>query len=95
MFTKLYRINIQQGNVVTEAMLSQLKPDLSKEQVIYIMGPPVIKNSFNDNRWNYIHVIVRGNDPEERTLITLFFKDEKLVRVGGDFPPDVLGTAKY
>lgn len=92
---KLYRINIQQGNVVTESMLSKLKPNLSKEQVLYIMGPPVIKNSFNGNRWDYVHVIIRGSNPEEKTLVTLHFQEDKLIRVEGDLPPEVLGTAKY
>ena len=76
-------------------MISKLKSNLTKEQVVYIMGSPVIKNSFNEDRWDYIHVVVRGSQPEEKKLITLYFQDNLLVKVEGDLPPGVIGSAKY
>ncbi|MEE8060151.1 MAG: outer membrane protein assembly factor BamE [Pseudomonadales bacterium] len=86
-FPGVYKITIEQGNVVTQEMVDQLKPGMSKEQVDYIMGSPLIKDSFNAERWDYVYSIQRGNNPKEQYRITIFFEEGSLKHFTGDFVP--------
>ena len=54
---RLYRVTVQQGNVITQNMIDQLKPGMTRRQVAYIMGEPVLRNTFNEDRWDYIYTI--------------------------------------
>lgn len=56
----LYRVNIQQGNIITQEMVKQIHKGMTKEQVADIMGPPVLTDMFNDNRWNYVFFFKPG-----------------------------------
>ncbi len=79
-----YTIEIQQGNYVSQEMVSQLKPGMSKEQVRFVMGTPLVTDIFHADRWDYVYYLkVPGGKPQERKLAA-FFKDGKLVRVEGD-----------
>ncbi len=82
----VYRIDIQQGNVVDQDMLDQLKPGMGMQQVRYIMGTPVIVDPFHQHRWEYIFSYSEGGKQREQRHITLYFDPEtkKLERVGGD-----------
>ena len=61
-FPGVYKIPIEQGNVITQDMVDQLKPGMSREQVEFIMGSPLIRDSFNAERWDYLYSIQRGNE---------------------------------
>lgn len=79
-----YRIDVRQGNFVTQDMVAQLKPGLSKEQVRFILGTPLVSDPFHAERWDYVYRFQHGHEkPQQRQLI-VFFDDEKLVRVGGN-----------
>ena len=80
-----YRIEIQQGNYVTQEMVAQLKPGLTRDQVRYVMGTPLLTDIFHEERWDYVFVRQRANsnDVEQRRL-AVFFEDGKLKRVDGD-----------
>ena len=79
-----YRMDIQQGNYITQEMVAQLKPGMSKEQVRYVLGTPLVTDIFHADRWDYVfYREVRGGAPEQRR-IAVFFKDEVLERIGGD-----------
>lgn len=81
----VYRIDIQQGNDVTQEMINKLKPGMSKKQVNFIMGTPLLIDTFHPNRWDYIYSFHPGNGQREQRRITLFFDDdEKLNYVEGD-----------
>ena len=82
---KAYRMEIQQGNFVSQEMVSQLKPGMSKEQVRFILGTPLIADSFHANRWDYVfrRQMANSNVLEHRK-IAVFFEDGKLKRVEGD-----------
>ena len=56
-FPGVYRINVEQGNVVTEEMVDQLRPGLNRRQVRYIMGTPLIEDSFHEDRWDYRYTL--------------------------------------
>ena len=81
-----YKIDIQQGNVLTQEMVSQLKPGLTKDQVRFILGTPVLMDMFHANRWDYVYRLQKGStgEVEMRKFSTFFDASDRLVRVGGD-----------
>jgi len=80
----VYRIDIQQGNVIDQDMLNKLKPGMDKNQVKFIMGTPLITDPFHSNRWDYVYIMEPGGSDREQRRITLYFEDEKLAFVDGD-----------
>ncbi len=83
----VYRIDIEQGNIVTQEMVDQLRPNMNKRQVLYIMGSPMLQDPFHKNRWDYVYSKQPGNEPRVQKRLTLFFKEERLSGVQGDFRP--------
>ena len=85
-FINEYKIDIQQGNVLTQDMVSQLRPGLTKDQVRFILGTPMLADMFHANRWDYVYSLRKGNsgETEMRKFSTFFDADGKLVRVSGD-----------
>lgn len=80
----VYRIDIQQGNDITQDMINQLKPEMTKKQVAYVMGTPLLIDTFHPDRWDYVYSFHPGNGNREQRRLTLFFKDEKLDHIEGD-----------
>jgi len=81
----VYRIDIQQGNAVTQEMINKLKPDMTKNQVAYVLGTPLIIDTFHPNRWDYIYSFHPGNGEREQRKLTVYFTDEeKLSHLEGD-----------
>ncbi len=77
----LYKIDVQQGNVVTEEMLEKLRPDMTRPQVRFVLGSPLIVDPFRNNRWDYAYIQrIRGNLVEQKRL-TIYFKDDRLDRI--------------
>ena len=76
---KSFRVLVQQGNVIDESKVNLLKINMSKEQVIFLLGEPVVNNIFNKNRWDYVYY--RKRDPEETQLnmISIFFKEDNVI----------------
>ena len=83
----LYKIDIQQGNVIEQDMLDRLKPGMDMNQVKFIMGTPVIVDPFHNNRWEYLYTYQKGGAIREQRRITLHFEDEKLEQITGDIIP--------
>ena len=80
-----YRIEIQQGNFVTQEMVAQLKPGLTRDQVRFVMGTPLVSDIFHEERWDYVFVRQRANSRDvEYRRVAVFFEDGKLKRVDGD-----------
>jgi outer membrane protein assembly factor BamE len=87
-----YRIEIQQGNYVTQEMVAQLKLGLTRDQVRYVMGTPLVSDIFHEERWDYIFMRQRANSREvEHRRVVVFFEDGKLKRVDGDIVAAALG----
>lgn len=72
-FPGVYKLNVQQGNIVTADMLAQLKPGMSQRQVIYVMGNPVLQNPFGQNRWDYIYTLEKRDEVVKNYRISVFF----------------------
>ena len=83
-----YRIDVRQGNWVTQEMMSQLKPGQTREQVRFILGSPLVSDMFHADRWDYIYRLQPGRGEAEQRRIVVFFQDDKLVRVSGDVIAD-------
>lgn len=82
-----HKIDIQQGNYVTQEMVSKLKPGMSKSQVRFALGTPLVVDPFHADRWDYVYVQQKGGRTVEQRHIAVIFKDEKLVRIDGDVAP--------
>jgi outer membrane protein assembly factor BamE len=83
-----YRMEIQQGNFVSQEMVSQLKLGMSKDQVRFVLGTPLITDSFHADRWDYVFRRQRKNSRElEQRKLAVFFEDGKLKRIEGDVTP--------
>lgn len=90
----LYTIDIKQGNIVDQDMVNQLQPNMSKRQVLYVMGSPMINDYFNKDRWDYVYSTRINDDQKIQKHVTLFFNGDELVKVEGDFKPSGKGVAK-
>lgn len=76
-----YRIEIQQGNYVSQDMVSQLKSGMSKDQVRQIMGTPLLTDIFHAERWDYVYWREAPDGKRETRRLAVFFQDGKLARV--------------
>jgi len=89
-FPGVHKIDIQQGNVVTQDMVDQLRPGMTTRQVRFIMGTPLITDTFNNNRWDYLYSIQLAGGTRKQERISLVFNDDnQLQGLGGDFIPGV------
>jgi len=83
----VYRPEVQQGNVVTQEMVDKLQPGMNRRQVTYILGTPLLVDAFHQDRWDYIYTRETGGGTDNKERISLFFEDDTLIRVEGDFRP--------
>jgi outer membrane protein assembly factor BamE len=79
-----HRIDIQQGNVVTQDMVDKLKPGMTPSQVRFILGTPLVVDTFHKDRWDYVYRYEKGGKLVEHRRIIVIFEDDKLVRIEGD-----------
>ncbi|MEE4361557.1 MAG: outer membrane protein assembly factor BamE [Pseudomonadales bacterium] len=86
----VYRVTIQQGNVITQDMVDRLKPGMTPRQVRFILGEPILANSFRPDRWDYVYTIQVGNNARQQQRLTLWFEEEALVGFEGDFAPSAV-----
>jgi outer membrane protein assembly factor BamE len=84
----VYKIDIKQGNVITQESINQLKPGMNKRQVRYLLGTPLLIDVFHQERWDYLYTDQPGGAIRLQQRTSLFFKDDKLVRLQGDFRPE-------
>lgn len=89
-FPGVHKIDIQQGNVITQDMVDQLRPGMTTRQVRFIMGTPLITDTFHSNRWDYLYSIQTGGGIRHQERISLVFDDnQQLLGLAGDFIPGV------
>ena len=86
-FPGIHRVEVQQGNSITQEMIDQLRPGMTKSQVRYIMGTPLVADSFHQNRWDYYYSIKKSDGELEREQVTVYFTDGKLSKIRGDYAP--------
>ena len=86
-FPGVHRINIQQGNVITQQMIDKLRPGMTKSQVRFVLGNAVIDDSLNADRWDYVYTLEVPDTLEMRKVLSLYFVDGKLSYFTGDYVP--------
>lgn len=96
---KPYKMDVQQGNVVTPKMMMQLRPGMTKAQVRFVMGTPLITDSFHADRWDYVYRMQKDGKLIESRRVILEFENDQLKRVRGDVIPaasdaDAVAAAK-
>lgn len=79
-----HRIDVRQGNYVDQRMVSQLRQGMTREQVRYVLGSPLVVDMFRTDRWDYAYRYTEGwGEPQKRNL-SLYFVGDRLDRVEGD-----------
>ena len=86
-FPGVYKIGIPQGNIITQDMVDQLRPGMTKRQVIFVMGTPLVRDPFHQDRWDYIYSYQPGGGERGQERVTVFFENDLLVSFTGDFVP--------
>jgi outer membrane protein assembly factor BamE len=71
-------------------MVDQLRPGMTKRQVTYIMGAPLMVDPFHDERWDYVYSNQPGDEPRVQKNVTLIFRGDELAALQGDFRPGTL-----
>lgn len=87
-FPGVYQIPVQQGNIIDPEKVDQLTLGMSKNQVQYVMGAPLINDVFVQDRWDYVYQFRRGDKTLRSRHFTVYFEDDKLVKFEGDYAPD-------
>ncbi len=84
----VYKPDIQQGNVLDKANVDQLKPGMSKEQVLALLGQPSMASPFDQERWDYVNTLQhRGGKIDVRDF-TVYFENGVLARTEGTWRED-------
>lgn len=84
----LYKLDVQQGNLFDKEQVETLKPGMTKRQVLIVMGSPSITSPFDSNRWDYVSSIKRGRGKMESKDLVLYFENDSLARIEGDYFPE-------
>ncbi|ESQ17167.1 MAG TPA: outer membrane protein assembly factor BamE [Chromatiaceae bacterium] len=84
----VYKMTVQQGNLITEEMVDQLQFGMTKSQVRYLLGTPLLADMFHTNRWDYTYTIERGHEPMVIKRLTVYFQDDALSRIDGAMQPN-------
>ena len=82
-----YRMEIQQGNYVSQEMVAQLKQGMTKEQVRFVLGTPMVTDIFHADRWDYVYWRELPNGNREQRKLTVRFENGQLARLDGDVVP--------
>ena len=82
-----YRMVIQQGNFISQEMVAQLRPGMTKEQVRFVLGTPLVNDIFHADRWDYVFFREMPNGKKEQRNLSVIFEKDRLARVVGDLMP--------
>ena len=88
----VYRLDVQQGNVIDQDMLDRIEIGMEPRKVRFILGTPLLVDPFNQNRWDYFYSLRSSTGPEVTQRVTLYFVDDQLARIenrlrSGAVPP--------
>jgi outer membrane protein assembly factor BamE len=93
-FPWVYRLNIDQGNIITQEMVDQLKPGMTRDQVKFVMGSPLVVDAFHENRWDYVYTLRDGKGKTTRQNLTVLFTNDTLTGLSGDYMPQGAAASK-
>ena len=83
----VFRYDVPQGNYLEQKSIDKLQVGMTKEQVKFILGSPVVIDTFNDNTWSYVYKLKSGRnrDFDQRKEFIINFSEDKLISASGDF----------
>jgi len=87
-FPGVFKINVQQGNIITQEMLDTLKPGMTKKQVHFVLGKPVLDNVFNPDLENYVYTYQLAGGETENQIIKIYYKGATYLRHEGTLLED-------
>lgn len=83
----VYQPDVKQGNQIAQSQLDLLRIAMTKEQVLYVLGTPLMHDLFDANQWYYLSFFKSGLNAEiEQKNIVLTFKDNRLIDIKSDYP---------
>lgn len=86
-FPGVYKLNVQQGNIVTQDMLDKLQPGMTERQVVFVMGNPVLRNPYEKNRWDYLYTLEERDVVTQSYRISVFFDSSgRFSHYSGELP---------
>ena len=86
-FPGVFKIDIPQGNIISQEMVDELKPGMTYSQVRYVLGTPLVVDTFSGERWDYIYTFKKGGGQRTQEQLSLFFTDGQLISFSGDYKP--------
>ena len=84
---RVYKLSVQQGNVITQEMVDRLKPGMTRNQVEFVMGRPVLSDPFNDDQWVYVYSLEVPDYFTQTFKMVLAFDGDTLATITGDYVP--------
>lgn len=90
-----YKLDIQQGNVITQDLVEQVQPGMTRREVQYILGTPLVADPFHTDRWDYFYAFKSGRaENREQGRVTVVFENDKLLRVDGKVELQTVSATK-
>ncbi len=83
----IHKIDVPQGNIVTQEMANQLRPGMDKRQIKFILGTPLLVDPFHKNRWDYFYELKKGGKQSSKERVTVIFEGNELINIKGNFKP--------
>ena len=84
-----YRNSVQQGNWITKDQVGMLREGMSREQVKFALGTPMLSSVLHSNRWDYPYYFRSGHGEVQERVLTVFFDNNRLARWKGDEQPEL------
>ena len=87
-FPGVHKVPVQQGNIIEQDMIDKLRPGMTKAQIQFVLGTPLITDSFNQQRWVCLYSMIDAQSDKTKKLLAVYFNDEdQLERLTGDYAP--------
>ena len=83
-FPGVYKINVQQGNIITKDMLSQLSPGMTRRQVHFVLGTPIANNVFSEDYESYIYTYLPADGEEQKQVVNVFYQNGQYTHHEGE-----------
>lgn len=76
----VYKMDVQQGNLITDEATHELQVGMDKQQVDYLFGTPLMHDSFGEKRFDYVYYLKRQHEPLEQKRLIVYFDDNQRVK---------------
>ncbi|SDJ92627.1 outer membrane protein assembly factor BamE [Microbulbifer yueqingensis] len=86
-FPGVHKIKVQQGNIITQEMVDQLQPGMTRRQVRFVLGTPLLEDTFNADRWDYVNRVREPDGEVTQKRLSVFFNGDILIATSGDWQP--------